>query len=137
MRTFISRNAARGGLPLWNRPEPDGEEESPDGGEVVIFDGIESVRALLTKWYGEKSSEAAAAAMARADEEATVPTKTSARGSDDFDDSPPLPVLTSPTSIPEGVDIIEGSPIQDRGSSFIARVCRLSHPSQVRIKAVP
>lgn len=131
MRTFISHNAARGGLPLWNPPQPgpDEDEEASTGtGDVVIFDGVESVRALLTKWYGEKSSEAAVAALAREEEEPV----NSANNKSNITSTPSLPASTARPSIPEGIEIIEGPPIQDRGSSFIARVCRITHPSQVR-----
>ncbi|KAF8318266.1 UPF0029-domain-containing protein, partial [Clavulina sp. PMI_390] len=116
MRTFISRNPARG--------------EPSAGGEVVIFDGVESIRALLTKWYSEKASESAAAELARADNEMLVQAQHASSSRKDNDrraEAQPK----APVGMPEGVELFEGPPIQDRGSAFVARVCRISDPSQV------
>lgn len=123
MRTFISSDPSRGGIPLWNPPDPD--DPGPTGvAEVIVFDGVESVRGLISKWYEEKLSEATANALARADQ------TLDSTDLKEVDTSLATPVNPVPTSVLEGVEIIEGPPIQDRGSSFIARVCSITHPSQ-------
>lgn len=109
---------------------------NPDAGEVVVFDGIESARTIATAWYGDRMSEAEAGRLAREDEvQANTDTKVSNR-SDEATPKKETPAAPPPPSVPsfppEGVEIIEGPPIHDRGSSFVARVCRITHPNQVR-----
>jgi len=134
-RTFISNNPSRGGLPLWNPPDADHdniEGNTNQGvGEVVIFDGIESARTTITRWYEEKANQALASESAREGEF----TRSRVGNQDDMPVDveelvPPLPM--GPICVPDGMEIIESTPIHDRGSTFVARVCHITHPSQVQ-----
>lgn len=124
-RTFFLASSGSGGA-MWN----------PDAGEVVVFDGIESARAVATTWYSDRMSEAEAGRLAREDEaQANTSTRIPKRSEEDAAKEiraapPPIP---RPSFPPEGVEIIEGPPIHDRGSSFVARVCRITHPDQARL----
>ena len=98
-------------------------------GQVVVFDGMESVRELAMTWYRERLSEAKVGAISRDD---AIERRAQAH--------PPLIVneqpteSSSPSPVPHlEVEITEGEPIHDRGSSFVGRVCHINHPSQVRV----
>lgn len=95
-----------------------------------MFDGIESVRALLTIWYEQHISEATAIRLAREEDTQTLGEASAGETLEEFVDRPKSPPLIPQGSVPEGIEIIVGTPIQDRGSVFIARVCRITHPSQ-------
>lgn len=123
-RTFFLASSGSGGA-MWN----------PDAGEVVVFDGIESARTVATAWYSDRMSEAEAGRLAREDEaRANSSTRIPKQSDEDAAANetrtapPPAPAPSFP---PQGVEIIEGPPIHDRGSSFVARVCRITHPDQV------
>lgn len=136
-RTFISNNASRGDLPLWN-PPPDPSNDKAGGtnqgmGEVVVFDGVESARATITKWYEEKASQAAASELARVDEAVPSHIVNESNTAEESARSPPKASI----GVPEGFEIVEGAPIHDRGSTFVARVCHITHPSQVRLVLGP
>lgn len=103
-------------------------------GEVVVFNGIENARASIASWYGERLSEKEAGRLARGDDVK----EELEQAIEDSSVAEPTPILTfevtnnSSTGSLEGIEILEGPPIQDRGSSFIARVCRITDPTQVR-----
>ena len=130
-RTFISSDPSRSGLPLWNPPDPVIEGSSTDQGvgEVVIFDGVENARAMITKWYEEKASRAAASESARAEESTPGHPGNQDDATETIIESVPPP--KGPIGFPEGIEIVEGAPIHDRGSTFVARVCHITQPSQV------
>jgi hypothetical protein len=139
-RTFISNNASRGALPLWNPPlkldDGNGDNAHYGMGEVVVFDGVESARAAITKWYGEKASQAAADESERADEVVPSHIVNQSNMAAAAQESPRSSHEAS-MSVPKGITIIEGSPIHDRGSTFVARVCQITHPSQVPLVLDP
>lgn len=99
-------------------------------GQVAVFDGVENVRVIVTKWYEARLSEAKIGAMAREEEEDARLRNNKASGSrEGVPEHTDRPVSTH--RLPAGIQIIQGDPIHDRGSSFIARVCHIDHPSQV------
>jgi hypothetical protein len=100
-------------------------------GEVAVFDGVENVRAVVTKWYTMRLSEAKIGAMAR-DEESRVRNH---KAPISLEETPEHTDLSFSPPAPIGIQITQGDPIQDRGSSFIARVCHIDHPSQVPLFA--
>lgn len=101
-------------------------------GDVVVFNGVESARASITAWYGERLSEKEAGRMARGDDVNEV------NQHDPIENPSTITALLAPAITPrvslgppEGIEILEGPPIQDRGSSFVARVCKITNPDQV------
>lgn len=119
---------------MWNPPDADHnniEGDTNQGvGEVVIFDGIESARVTITRWYQEKANQALASESAREDEF----TRSRVGNQDDMPVAieelvPPPPIGL--IGVPDGMEIIESTPIHDRGSTFVARACHITHPSQV------
>ena len=104
-------------------------------GDVFVFDGIENVRSLVLKWYETRLDEAKAVGLAR---EYEVEKRLRARDVDVRGNTvaEPRPGLALPdtSEFPSGVEITEGPPIKDRGSVFVARVCRIEHSSQVLLR---
>ena len=115
LRTFISVN---------------GVEWTED--TICVFDGLQNVLERCMVWYEDRLSVEKADELVHGD----------AREHDTTMHSSPPPENEAhvvpretpqgpPTSIPEGVQIIEGEAITDRKSAFVGRACRITHPSQV------
>jgi hypothetical protein len=97
-----------------------------------VFDGIESARSQLSRWYGERLSEVEGGAAVREGNRGNStrgPTDTPAGGNPEDDES--LDVKTNLDALPEGVDIIQAAGIVDRKSVFVGRACRITRPAQV------
>lgn len=109
---------------------------------MVVFDGIESIRSLITDWYKARLTDSATGGTTRDDskeDHETLNHDAEDYGAEDARGGtarPPVDEFRSAFNSDsegklEGIEIIEGPTIQDRGSAFVARVCRISHPSQV------
>ncbi|KAF8339204.1 ribosomal protein S5 domain 2-type protein [Cantharellus anzutake] len=100
-------------------------------GDVSVFDGLESVKNIIYGWYETRLSEAKVVQLAREDQvgERSHSQSGEVPGNLVTGSGPLAPHAVS--QLPPGVEIVESPPIQDRGSVFVARVCRIDRPSQV------
>jgi len=98
-------------------------------GDVSVFDGIESVRSLVLKWYETHLGQAKAVGLAR---EYEAEERLRNQGVDNTV-AEPRQAFTFPDApeLPSSIEITESLPIKDRGSVFVGRVCRIEHSSQV------
>ena len=89
-------------------------------GDVTVFDGIESVRSLVLKWYEIRLGQAGAVGLAR---EYEAEERLRTQDVDTREDAVAEPRQASPfpdtPELPSGVEITESLPIKDRGSVFV------------------
>ncbi|KZO98061.1 UPF0029-domain-containing protein [Calocera viscosa TUFC12733] len=103
-------------------------------GEVAVFDGLESVKERVGRWFGEEKDREVANDLAREHErEREHPS-----GSGSSTPKPKEAVTVSmprelevQAELPEGIELVVAEPLVDRKSVFVGRACRITHPSQV------
>ncbi len=99
---------------------------------VCVFDGLEWVKERCAEWFEAKKSEKLARELLREDER-----NLSAPDVEESDDKKVSELqehfeeqMVVPSTILQGIEIIEAEPIHDRKSTFVGRACRITDPSQ-------
>ena len=97
-----------------------------------MFDGLQNVLERCLLWYEDRLSAEKAGELVRGDaKEHDTTMHTGSPPENEVHVVPRETLQGPPTSIPEGIQIIESEAITDRKSAFVGRACRISHPSQV------
>ncbi|EJU06289.1 imprinted and ancient [Dacryopinax primogenitus] len=100
-------------------------------GEVAVFDGVESTKERVGRWFEEEKGRGEALAVQR-EMERERQTGSETPKAREEPPAPRVPMEVQVTAeLPDGIELIVAEPIIDRKSVFVGRACKITHPSQV------